>query len=395
MELLDKMSEADNLIAGHRKTIKASGWKSSTQKHGLNLLKETHAMQQELRTGTWEEKLGKPFPISERGHMRYIRPMLPRETVMQHSLCENVLLPILRPYLIHDNGASLKGKGISFTRRRFEQHLREYYRHYGREGYILMVDFSKYFDNLPHEGILKAFAEKISDPDIISLIAKLLKPYEVDVSYSSDPDIEKKLHNALEHSKIDRSLLTGKRMMRKSLGIGASISQIAGIYYPTPIDTWCKTVKRCRYYDAYMDDRIIIHHSKAVLKELLADIIRFAGELGIFINRRKTQIVKLSHGFTWLKVRYILSDTGRVVKRIPRSVVVRERRKLKKLAAMAADGQISLEAYRNQYKSWRGDKEQYSSYLTLRNMDNLYKECIKCITKHTTSQSRDKKAPSR
>lgn len=394
MELLEKMSTADNLIGGYHKTAKASGWKSSTQRHGLNLLKETYAMQQELRAGTWEEKLGKPFLLNERGHMRYIRPMLPRETVMQHSLCENVLLPALRPCLIHDNGASLEGKGISFTRRRLEQHLREYYRHHGTEGYALMVDFSKYFDNLPHEGLLKAFAKKIPDPDIISLVGKLLKPYEVDISYTSDPDVEKRLHNALEHAKIDRSLLTGRRMMRKSLGIGASISQIAGIYYPTPIDTWCKTVKGCRYYDAYMDDRIIIHERKTFLKELLADIVRIAGELGIFINPRKTQIVKLSHGFTWLKVRYIITDSGKIIKRIPKSVIVRERRKLKKLAKMVVEGKVSLDAYRNQYKSWRGDKKGYNSYFTLRNMDNLFKEGLRWImkTKPTLSKSRERAA---
>lgn len=174
----------------------------------------------------------------------------------------------------------------------------------------------------------------------------------------------------------------------------ASISQIAGIYYPTPIDTWCKTVKGCRYYDAYMDDRIVIHESKTFLKKLLADIVHIARELGIFINPRKTQIVKLSHGFTWLKVRYIITDSGKIIKRIPKSVIVRERRKLKKLAKMVVEGEVSLDAYRNQYKSWREDKKGYNSYLTLRNMDNLFREEFLWImrTKPTLSKLRESMA---
>lgn len=397
MELLNQMSEADSLIAGYRKTRQASGWKSSTQQYGLNLLKETCAMQKELREGTWEEKLGKPFKYNERGHTRYIRPMLPKETVMQHSLCENVLLPILRPCLIHDNGASLKGKGISFTRRRLEQHLGQHYRQHGTEGYILIMDFSKYFDNLPHEGLLKAFAGKIPDPDIISLIAKLLKPYEVDVSYSDDPDIEKQLHNAIKHAEIDKSLLTGRRMMRKSMGIGASISQIAGIYYPTPMDTWCKTVMGCKHYGAYMDDRYCIHKSKEFLKKLLEGIKAIAESLGIFINEKKTQIVKLSHGFTWLKTRYSITKTGKIIRHIPHDVIVRQCRKMKKLALFVIEGKLAFEAFRKQYKDWRGDKDRYHAHRTLRNMDNLYRRLQKWITKKRPIllKSLDRTAPSR
>ena len=35
--------------------------------------------------------------------------------------------PTLKKYLIYDNGASLKGKGINFTRKRLLKHLRSFY----------------------------------------------------------------------------------------------------------------------------------------------------------------------------------------------------------------------------------------------------------------------------
>lgn len=385
MNAINIISSADNLIRGYRRAEKASGWKDSTQRYGLNLLKETERLQSELLDGSYEQTKGTEFTVNERGHTRLIKAMTTRDTVLQHSLCDNILLPRLRPYLIHDNGASLKGKGVSFTRRRLEEQLHKYYRHHGNDGYVLLIDFRKFFDNIRHDKLIDAIHEKIPDDSLRQLITKLLKMYEVDVSYTNDENIETKVFDALSYATVDKRTCTGTRFMRKSLGIGASISQIAGVFFPTPIDTYCKTVMRCKYYQAYMDDRIVVHESKAFLQKLLQDIRRIADALGLFINERKTQIVKLSHGFTWLKVRYILTDTGKLVKRIPRDIITRERRKLKKLAKKVMRGEITLTKYREQYKSWRGDKKAYHAYHTLQNMDQLYKECLQWITKHRKS----------
>ena len=162
--------------------------------------------------------------------------------------------------------------------------------------------------------------------------------------------------------------------------IAAPIAQIAGIYLPTPIDTYCKTVKGVHCYDAYMDDRIIIHPSKAYLRELLAEIRQIAERLGIHINERKTQIVKLTHGFTFLKTKYVLTETGKIIRRIPRDVVVRQRRKMKKLAQFALEGKMALEAFCTQYKGWRGDKTRYHAHRTLISMDKLYRRLRQWIT---------------
>lgn len=158
-------------------------------------------------------------------------------------------------------------------------------------------------------------------------------------------------------------------MMKKSLGIGAPVSQIIGILYPTPIDNYVKTVKAVRCYDAYMDDRIILHQSKDFLKALLKNIKEIAKKLGIHVNPRKTQIVKLSHGFTWLKTRYLITSTGKIIKKIPRDVTKRERRKLKRLGEKVRNGEMTIEDYTNQYRSWRGDKRKYNAFHTLTNMD--------------------------
>lgn len=96
------------------------------------------------------------------------------------------------------------------------------------------------------------------------------------------------------------------------------------------------------------------------------------GSLGIRLNDKKTKIVKLSHGFTFLKTHFLLTDTGKVVKRICRESVTRERRKLKKFAKLNAEGHMSYEQIRAAYQSWRGFAEKKDAYHTIRRMDALF-----------------------
>ena len=369
---MEDFTNANHLVQGYRRARKCSGWKDATQKYGLSLLKEVRALQRELREGSYRQGQGSTFRQCEQGHIRLIKALTVRDTVMQHALCDSVLVPELSRHLIHDNGASLKGKGISFTRRRFEQHLRWHFRRYGREGYLLKIDFRKYFDNIRHDVLEREIARHIEDERVMGAIRAALKANEIDVSFAEGNPIEE-VFNALEYEKMDPKAMTGQKFMAKSIGIGSPLAQISGIFLPTPIDTWCKTVKGIHCYDAYMDDRVIIHPSKEYLKGLLGEIRGIAESLGIHINERKTQIVKLSHGFTFLKTKYVLTETGKIVRRIPRDVVVRQRRKMKKLARLVIEGSFSLEAFRNQYRAWRGDKGRYHAGRTLGNMDSLYR----------------------
>lgn len=373
--MIEKL-DGDAYIRACKRLEKSAGWKYSTQQYLMNRLTELSALKKDVDAGRYEPQNGTSFHTVENGHERIITAMRPRDAVLQHALADEIMIPTLKKYLIHDSGASLKGKGIAFTRRRFEEHLRWHYRRYGTEGYVLMIDFRKYFDNIRHDTALRLISEKIHDERVMELIRKIFDSYRIDVSYSDDADIDDEVFDSLAYQRIPKSLKTGKRYIHKSIGIGSQISQIVGIFYPTRIDTYCKTIKGIHCYDVYMDDRVIIHPSKEYLKDLLKEIEDIAGKFGIFINHRKTQIVKLSHGFTWLKTRYILTASGKIIRKIPRKSVTRERRTMKHMAKLAGNHEIEWDDLKEQYKSWRGDKKRYNAYYTLKNMDKLYKELM-------------------
>lgn len=377
------MINADQLIKAYGRLRKASGWKASTQRFEINLLSEAANLLHDVRTGEYKPGKGKSFILNEQGRLRLIRALEPRDMILEHALCDNILNPTLQPYIIHDNGASMVGKGISFTRRRFEQHLHKFYRQYGRDGYILKIDFRKFFDNIRHDVLLKEFAEHIPQ-ETIELLKLILQNNAVDVTGFEDKYTMDNIYNALEHHTAGGKL-EGKTILHKSLAIGAPISQIAGIYLPHRIDSWCKTVKGCKFYHAYMDDRIIIHHDKQFLRQILADIMQIAETVGIHINSHKTQIIKLTRPFVFLKTRYFLTDTGKLIKKIPKDVVKRQQRKMRKMARLAAEGQITLKEFQTQYKSWHGDKKRYHAYHTLRRLDSEERKLEKWIkSTHST-----------
>ena len=333
-------TNANCLVEGYFQARKVSGWKESTQKYGLNLLKNTYEIQKSLRNDTYKSDEQTVFHICEQGHLRIVKAPTIKDTVVHHAVANNVMLPAFLPHMIHDSGASLKGKGMSFTRRRFEQHLSWYYRHYSTDGYVLKIDFRKYFDNLRHDVLRNIMNNYISDEHALHVINEFLRINRVDVSYSSDMHIIDDVFSAIEYAKIDTELLTKERYMDKSLGIGSVISQAFGIFTPSCIDTYCKTVKGIHCYDAYMDDRVIIHHSKEYLVDLLKEIECIAMRYGLHVHKKKTQIIKLSHGFTFLKTKYILTSSGKIIRRAPRDVIVRQRRKMKKLARFVVDGTL-------------------------------------------------------
>lgn len=376
--------KAKQYIEASQKLTKSSGWKYQSQRFLLNRLSEISKLKKEVESGKYITKQGSIFQINENGHQRLVKSMVPKDAIFQHALCDSVVIPEVKKRIIHDNGAGLKGRGLSFTRRRFEEHLHWHYRRHGWKGYALIIDFSKYFDNIRHDVAINQIEKIFKDESLAEITKRILKTYEIDISYTNDPGIEDKVFNSLDYAKIPKELLTGKRMMRKSLGIGAPISQIIGILYPTPIDNYVKIVKAVHCYDVYMDDRIVVHPSKQFLEELLKDIVVLAKRLGIHINPKKTQIVKLSHGFTWLKTRYVLTPTGKIIKKIPKDVVKRERRKLRKLGRLVNDGKVSQEDYMQQYHSWQGDKKRYNAFHTLANLDSYARRQIENGRKRKT-----------
>lgn len=386
--MINKISNANVLINSFYEARKNCSWKNSIQQYEANLLKNIRKTQLDLRNKTYRQGEFYNFFLCERGKERYVRSICFYDRVIQRALCDH-LNPIVEPYLIHDNGASVKKKGIDFARKRLENHLHKYYRKYGNQGYALVIDFSKFYDNILHKPLMDMYREIIDDEDIINLIAHLVDSFSVDVSNYNMT--EKDLFDSLKYAKSNTEK-SGEKYIHKSLGIGSQISQISGIYYPSKMDNYCKIVKGIKFYGRYMDDTYIISNSKEELKQLLIEIDKICTNLGIFINHKKTQIFKLDKGFKFLKIQYRLTETGHLVRIPVKNTFVREKRKLKSFKRMLDNGQMTFKDIQEQYKSWRGNLLKYDCHRTLRSVDALFNDLfIKKDIENKVEKPKEKK----
>lgn len=364
-----------------------SDWKPQVQKFEMNYLFELADLQTELVSGDYTFLPNTEFTIHERGKVRRITGEQIRDRVSKHALCDEILTPAVQKYLIYDNSASQVGKGIDFARKRLLTHLRKYYsQHKSNDGYILLIDFSKYYDNIRHDRLMEQFEKYIHDPNALNFLRKVVDRSKVDVSYMTDEEYAGcmgTLFNSLEYEQVDKTLRTGERYMYKHLNIGDQVAQVAGIIYPIPIDNYVKIVRGVKFYGRYMDDSYAIHESKEFLEDLLQGIIAIANELGITVNTRKTRICKLSSMWRFLQVQYSLTDTGRVIQKINPKRLTAMRRKMKKLVY-----KLSEKEFDDWFNAWMCNHYKIMSKQQQReNMNTLYaqlkKEVYHDVHNHT------------
>lgn len=327
-----------NLWIARQKTMKNVGWKASVQAYRNRSITNIAKTYHELHSGKYKSRGFYEFDIIERGKPRHIQSVHISERVVQRCLCDIALVPIIKRQLIYDNGACLKGKGIDFSLNRMETHLKTYYLEHGNnEGYALMIDFSKYFENIDHGKLIQALTNIIKDKKLLGLLVQLINDFG-----------------------------------EKGLGLGSQISQISAIFLPTSIDRFVLKTLGVKRYGRYMDDSYLIHESKEYLRQCLISIRSIADMLGIKLNSKKTQIVKLKNGIPWLKTRFILTSSGKVYRKPHKKSIVRMRRKLKIFKRWQDLGKMHKIDIFTSYNSWKGHIEKTDSVQSVRSMDRLY-----------------------
>jgi len=337
----ENVADPDNIYLAFKKSRCEVSWKESIQRYEMNLLKNITETSRRLLAGEDITRGFVEFDIFERGRPRHIKSVHIYERSAQKSFCDYALVPMISRSLIYDNGASLKNKGLHFAINRLIAHIGKFYRTngYSNDGYCLLIDFSKYFDNIRHDILFKQYDSVFSDKRIVKLLRDFITPFGDN----------------------------------KSLGLGSQVSQISAIFYPNKMDHYIKEVLRIKYYGRYMDDLYLIHKDKKYLEYCLMDIKKICTSLGITVNLKKSKIIKLKDGIKFLKGIYALTDTGRIIRRADPSSRKRMRRKLVKFKTLYEAGKMSQSDVYTAYQSWRGNYlKRFDAFHTVRRMDGLY-----------------------
>lgn len=271
-------------------------------------------------------KVGKTykFTINERGKVRHIDAPYIKDRLVHKVLSNEILVHLYNNHLIYDNGASQKGKGFIFALNRVKVALQKYYRKYGTDGFVILIDYSKFFENCSH-------------------------------------DIIKQYHSNLIRNKYTSKVLEDYLFIDSGISLGIELAQREASIIPNKLDHFI--LNKCFFIERYMDDSIIIVNSLEEAKKILKEYINLSNKLDIKINYSKTKIISLNNYFKYCKWHFKLSNTGKVLLVPDKKNIYRQRRKLRKMINKSIIDEIGK--VKDCFKSYLniGSSYKYIKYL--------------------------------
>lgn len=97
-----------------------------------------------------------------------------------------------------------------------------------------MIDFSKFFDNIRHDIIIKILQDKIGDSDALNIVIDIIQLFKIDVSYMNV------LFNSLEYDKIEEIYKSRRDSLKTVKYSKRSVNILDTIYNKKFIENWYK-----------------------------------------------------------------------------------------------------------------------------------------------------------
>lgn len=306
---LEDVFSFENLYRAGKKCCNGVRWKNSVQRFETHLFSTTAKNRRQVLDGTWKADQYFHFTLCERGKVRPIDAPRIQDRQIHKVYTQQVLFPLYKPSMIYNNGASLKDKGFEFSKRMLREDLRRHYRHYGRDGWVILIDFRQFFPSVSHEELFKRHQRLIRDDRLRELGDNIVKTIPGEVG----------------------------------LPLGVEPSQAEMIAFPSDMDNYIKCQLGMKGAGHYMDDYYIIVPPDRDPKEIMELVVRKSKELKLTVSPTKSKIVPLTKPFRYCKAKYTLTESGRVVVNGNRDSFKRARRKIKMFYRRVQSHEITYE----------------------------------------------------
>ncbi|MEK6947299.1 MAG: reverse transcriptase/maturase family protein [Nanoarchaeota archaeon] len=246
-DLFNKLCSYENLELAFRKARKRKTLKHYVIEFERSLKQNILDLRNELIFHAYKPRLLKTFIVRD-PKTRKISKSHFRDRVIHHALC-NIIEPIFEKSFIHDSYANRINKGSLKAIERFDYFKRKVSKNNSRVCYVLKADIKSYFERVNHEILLNTIRKKIKDERIIWLITIILQNH--------------------------RTSPIGGGRNGIGMPLGNLTSQFFANIYLDELDQFVKHELKSKYYIRYVDDFIILHHSKNVLAEYKTKINEF------------------------------------------------------------------------------------------------------------------------
>lgn len=329
----EKVTDFENMYKAYRESKSGKGFKKSSAKFSVMALDGIHTLIQQLESKTYTVSKYHEFKVYEPKE-RVIQTTSFKDKVVQHSLCDNVLLPRMQEIFIYDNCAGQKGKGTLFGLDRLSEHMKNFYDRFGLEGYILKCDVTKFFYNISHEKLKEIIRHHFSYDENICWLCELF----VDSTEG------------------------------KGLPLGNQINQGFALLYLDGMDKLIKYELGIEYYGRYMDDFYLIHSDRDYLKHCLVVITEHLKTLDLTLNG-KTQIFPFKNGVSYLGFHTYVTADGKVIRKVKNQNKHNAQRKYLRMAKLVAEGRLSREKFDASYGAYKNHLSHGNCYKLAKALD--------------------------
>lgn len=316
----------------HKATLECARgvrWKDSVQEYLRNILPRTITLRNDLLRGTYKIQPYIRFYILSPKRREIVSTRL-RDRIFQRSMCNNGLYRNITQGFIYDNCACQLGKGLHFALNRLQCHMQRMYRKTGPRAYALKLDIKKFFPSIPHTIAKAAVAKRVPDPDFVRHVYAIIDSF-------TDPR--------------PPAEIAADPFGPRGIALGSQVSQLIALAVLDNIDHYIKERLQMRYYVRYMDDLVILHPNKDVLYHCMLTIEAKLAAIGLTLNP-KSCIYPVGQGVLFLKQRFIFTASGKVIRRITRQAISRERRKLRALHRLYVAGKITGSDVNVHFTTW-------------------------------------------
>lgn len=334
----DELFTYDSLYKAHLKGRAGKRDKKPLVRFEMCMLGNVYDLYSRLKSGRFRFGSYTSFIVYE-PKMREIQTLHYCDRIVQHVLCDDLLMPYFSKRAVIDNCVCQIGKGTHFAMRRFEDMLRSFIRKHGADGYFLKCDILKYFPSIPHHKLKEIFCGRIKDERVRLLVGNCIDSYHTRVEYLNRYGIQ---------PLTDDGEKTGR-----GIPIGNQTSQVFGMFYLDSVDRLVKEKLRIKVYTRYMDDFLLVHEDRQYVRAALGEIKKVIDGLGLTLNS-KTQIFPLKNGVTYLGFRYFVTPAGKIIKTVKKSTKKRMRWRARLLKKAYLDGIIDAGRVKMSLASFRG-----------------------------------------
>lgn len=351
-EQFDKAASLHELCKKAKKCKKNVSRKNYVMQFYITRVSSCTRLRDEIISGKYRLRKGKKVKIYRPKKREATAPWY-RDRVWQASMIDNGVYDDLIRGFIPNNFACQRNtakykKGTDAAIRSVVSALQDLHRKApGKPVYGVHLDIKKYFPSTPHNEIKKLDKERISEEHFLPFLEAIIESNE-----------DERTKEEIEADPF------GER----GTGLGSPINQLHQVSLLDPIDH--KASEIASYYFRYNDDFLMLSLSK---DELLAatEIIEMELKLKGLTMTNKAGIFKAQNGFYFLRKRFILKSSGKIVIRLHPDALRDERKALRKLKKEVDEGIKTMEFVRMHYQSFVANAE-YAGEGPIREMDAFY-----------------------